>query len=81
MAIYGECIGTIERTPVTISALGGNECELQPATSASSIEGLLDLWIGAIGPLPVTTENCGGRYLARFREPLDERIIAHFANA
>lgn len=86
MTIYGECIGTLERTPVTISALGGDECELRPHTGAGAgagiIEGLLDLWIGAIGPLPVTAENSGGgSYRARFCERLDDRIIAHFAHA
>jgi hypothetical protein len=82
MTIYGECIGTLERTAVTISALAGEECELRTQTAAGAIEGLLDLWIGAIGPLPVTAENSGdGRYRARFREPLDARIIAHFAQA
>ena len=81
MTIYGECIGTMARMPVTISSLDGNQCELQPGTGTSTLEGLLDLWIGAIGPLSVTTENSGdGRYRARFNEPLDERIIAHFAN-
>jgi hypothetical protein len=80
MTIYGECIGTLERTPVTISALDGEACELRPAASAGAMEGLLDLWIGAIGPLPVTTEHSGtGSYRAKFREPLDARIIAHFA--
>lgn len=82
MAIYGECIGVRERTPVTISALDGLECQLETQTGASRIEGLIDLWIGAIGPLPVTAENSGGgRFRAKFREPLDERIIAHFAHA
>lgn len=80
MTIYGECIGARARTPVTISALGGHECELQLQSDQNPIEGLLDLWIGAIGPLPVMAETRGsGRYRARFREPLDERIIAHFA--
>ncbi|MBB4857257.1 hypothetical protein HNO88_000564 [Novosphingobium chloroacetimidivorans] len=81
MAIYGECIGVLERTPVTISALDGLECQLEARTGANRIEGLLDLWIGAIGPLPVTAEHSGGRVRAKFREPLDERIIAHFAHA
>lgn len=80
MTIYGECIGTLARTPVTISALDGEACELQPQPGESGIEGLLDLWIGAIGPLPATAETSGaGRYRVRFREPLDPRIIAHFA--
>jgi hypothetical protein len=85
--LYGECIGAMARTPVTISQLDGHECELEPHadaqdTEAGAIEGLQDLWIGAIGPLPVTAENRGGgRYRARFREPLDARIIAHFAQA
>jgi hypothetical protein len=80
MTIYGECIGTLARTPVTISALDGEACELQPHARESAMEGPLDLWIGAIGPLPVTAVNSGdGRYRARFSEPLDQRIIAHFA--
>lgn len=82
MTIYGECIGARARTPVTISALGDLECEFEPQAGASAIEGLFDLWIGAIGPLPVTAEISGGRRCrARFREPLDERIIEHFAHA
>ena len=82
MTIYGECIGTRDRTPVTISGLGDSECEIEPQTGSSVMEGLLDLWIGAIGPMSVMAETIGGhRYRARFREPLDQRIIAHFANA
>ena len=80
--LYGECIGAVARTPVTISQLDGLECELEPHAGTNAIEGLQDLWIGAIGPLQVTAENRGGgRYRARFREPLDARIIAHFALA
>jgi len=80
--LYGECIGTLARTPVTISHLCGHECELEPCPGASVVDGLQDLWIGAIGPLAVTAENSGcGRYRARFSEPLDARIIAHFAQA
>jgi hypothetical protein len=79
VTLYGECIGTLARTPVTISQLQGQECELQPQPGATDLDGLQDLWIGAIGPLPVTAESRGGgRYRARFREPLDERILAHF---
>jgi hypothetical protein len=82
MTIYGECIGTRDHIAVTISGLGDCECELEPATGTGVMEGLLDLWIGAIGPLAVTAENSGGRrYRARFCEPLDQRIIAHFAQA
>jgi hypothetical protein len=80
MTIYGECIGTRVRTPVMISQLGGDSCELQPSQLPGTIEGPLDLWIGAVGPFAVTAEaHGGGRYRARFRDPLDERIIAHFA--
>jgi hypothetical protein len=82
MTIYGECIGARDRTPVTISDLGDRECEIQLQPCASAVEGLVELWIGAIGPLMVMAQNCGaGRYRARFREPLDQRIIAHFARA
>jgi hypothetical protein len=81
MTIYGECIGAQDRTPVIISALGDEGCEIEVQASASVFDGLLDLWIGAIGPLAVMAENSGGRrYRARFREPLDARIIAHFAH-
>jgi hypothetical protein len=81
MTIYGECIGTRDRTPVTISHLGGEGCDFEVDQRESAIERLLDLWIGAIGPLPVEAEESGiGRYRARFREPLDERIIAHFSH-
>lgn len=85
--LYGECIGAVARIPVTISQLDGHECELEPraetsSAAATAIEGMQDLWIGAIGPLRVMAENRGGgRYRARFREPLDARIIAHFAQA
>jgi hypothetical protein len=82
MTIYGECIGARDRTPVTISALGNRDCEIEPQSGSNAIVGLFELWIGAIGPLQVVAENSGGpRCLARFREPLDERIIAHFASA
>jgi len=82
MTIYGECIGSRARTPVTISQLDDRGCALEPQPGESVSEGVLDLWIGAIGPLPVTAEVCAtGRYTARFREPLDARIIAHFATA
>jgi hypothetical protein len=82
MTIYGECIGPQERTKVTISALVDEGCEIELQASSSLLDGLIDLWIGAIGPFKVMAENSGERrYHARFREPLDARIIAHFANA
>jgi hypothetical protein len=82
MTIYGECIGKRSRTPVTIVALAGEECELQSRTSADSIDDTSELWIGALGPIPVIAETQGnGRYRARFAEPLDARIVAHFAQA
>ncbi|MBB3940572.1 hypothetical protein GGR39_002229 [Novosphingobium fluoreni] len=82
MTIYGECIGARDRLPVTISLLDGHECQLEVPVEACEIEGVMDLWIGAIGPLPVMAETSGERrYRARFREPLDDRIIAHFAHA
>jgi len=82
MTIYGECVGGHARTPVTISALAGEDCELEPNVFTAPINGLLDLWIGAIGPFLVMTENSGGgRYRARFAEPLDARIIAHFGQS
>ena len=80
VTIYGECIGKDACTPVTISALDSFKCELHPHIEFGCIERPHELWIGAIGPLPITAENRGaGRYRARFDEPLDERIIAHFA--
>jgi len=80
MTIYGECIGTRERLPVIISELCDSECEIELQSATAAIDELLDLWIGAIGPLPVTAHTSGERrYRARFREPLDQRIIAHFA--
>lgn len=82
MTIYGECIGARDRTQVTISALADEGCEIELPASSSVLDGLIDLWIGAIGPFAVMAENSGDRrYHARFREPLDARIIAHFANA
>lgn len=82
MTIYGECIGPRDRARVTISALADKGCDIEVQASSSLLDGLMDLWIGAIGPFAVMAENSGhSRYYARFREPLDQRIIAHFANA
>ena len=80
MNIYGEYTDTGTRTPITIFALDDQECEFQTPESSITDEGLFDLSIGAIGPFAAVAEICGSqRYRARFREPLDPRIIAHFA--
>ncbi len=87
MAIYGECISSAARAPVTISRLDRDGCEIVVGRSdrARSLgaEPDLALWIGAIGPLPITAQaeraRHGSRLTARFTQPLEPAILAHFS--
>lgn len=79
MAIYGECIGASGRAPVLVSGLVPDGCDLSSEAPAPLLDGELSLWIGAIGPLAVTTVRKDERSLsARFAEPLDDKIVRHF---
>lgn len=86
MTIYGEC-ETLGRTlPVHISDLTQAGCDLSSGDGlnalASCINGDMALWIGAIGPLAATARRRDATHMmACFKEPLDPRILAHFATA
>lgn len=79
MTIYGECIGATARVAVRVSQLARNGCALLTESASSLFEGEFLLWIGAIGPLPITaTRHSDTLLLANFKEPLDPQIIEHF---
>lgn len=81
--IYGECVGGEAQALVAISRLVAGGCEVRPLGHGAKLPGgELDLWIGAIGPLPIIglRRRVGGGLAARFRQPLDDAILAHFAS-
>lgn len=79
--LYGECVGPRETAEVRISDLAGGGCDLETEDSAL-LDGDFALWIGAIGPFPATaTRRDHGHFHVHFKEPLDARIVEHFALA
>jgi hypothetical protein len=80
MTIYGECETRGRRLPVTITGLGSAGCALACESHDTLPEGDMALWIGAIGPLAVIAMQKDATHAnASFREPLDPRILEHFA--
>lgn len=88
MTIYGECVWGGAHAVVRISRLGREECELTLAAAEAALGTDLVLWIGAIGPLAITAQAVPAssarrprRLTARFAQPLEPAILAHFADA
>ncbi len=84
MTIYGECEMPGGKLAVRISDLTQAGCDLASSDGdhrlAAYANGDMALWIGAIGPLAATARKRGAtRMMASFKEPLDPRILAHFA--
>lgn len=80
MTIFGECETRGKRTPVTITGLDRGGCALACDDGASLPDGDMALWIGAIGPLAaVAMQQDATHASAAFDEPLDPRILDHFA--
>ena len=79
--LYGECVAARESAEVRISDLADRGCDLETDGSAL-LDGDFALWIGAIGPFPATaTRRDAEHFHVRFKEPLDARIVQHFALA
>ncbi|HKX79792.1 MAG TPA: hypothetical protein VJM34_14845 [Novosphingobium sp.] len=82
MTIDGECVSAARRSPVRIAELARDGCDIVADGVDALPEGEFSLWIGAIGPLEVTgTRKTGASLSATFKEPLDPRILEHFAVA
>lgn len=82
MPLYGECITCGRSAKVRVSGLAATGCDLESDGASPLDDGETTLWIGAIGPFPVTTVRQAPCHLsARFCEPLDSRILEHFAAA
>jgi hypothetical protein len=82
MTIYGECEARGKRLAVTITGLGSSGCALACESEEALPEGDMALWIGAIGPLAAIAMQKDATHAdASFREPLDPRILDHFAQA
>ncbi len=80
MKIYGECETRGRRLAVTITGLGRSGCALVCESDDTVPEGDMALWIGAIGPLAAIAMQKDATHAdASFREPLDPRILDHFA--
>lgn len=78
--IYGECEWRGHKVRVLISDLARSGCDLACEAGKLPAEGELSLWIGAIGPFAATAMRRDDAHLAaQFSQPLDERIIQHFA--
>ena len=81
MSATGECITATARTAVVISELAIHECSFLVDRANARLDGEAWLWIGAIGPLAIRVTRPGERPLhARFKKPLDPRIVDHFAH-
>lgn len=77
--IYGECVCARTRAPVAIAHLSEQGCDLLETEPGRDIDGELELWIGAVGPIRAIARPSGrGAYVARFSEPIDQRIVRHF---
>jgi hypothetical protein len=89
MTIYGECVSGAAHTPVRISRLGRDGCELTFAAHRAALGSDLVLWIGAIGPLAIIAQAVSASatarralcLTARFAQPLEPAILAHFGAA
>lgn len=80
MTIYGECETRGQRLAVTIFDLGRSGCALASEGGDALPEGDAALWIGAIGPLAVVAMKKDETHSsAAFKQPLDPRILDHFA--
>ena len=80
MTIYGECEARGQRLAVMISELGQAGCALSSRDDGSVPDGEMALWIGAIGPLAAIAMQKDAQHAsAAFKEPLDPRILDHFA--
>ena len=80
MKIYGECETSGRRLAVTITGLDRSGCALVCKGHDMVPEGDMALWIGAIGPLAaIAMQKDATHANASFREPLDPRILDHFA--
>lgn len=80
MTIYGECEARGRRLTVKITGLGSSGCALACEGDDILPEGDMALWIGAIGPLAAIAMQEDAKHVsASFREPLDPRILEHFA--
>ncbi|MCB2048685.1 MAG: hypothetical protein KDE32_10715 [Novosphingobium sp.] len=80
MTIFGECEAHGRRLPVTITGLDRSGCALACDASDTLPQGVMALWIGAIGPLAaVAMQKDASHANASFDEPLDPRILDHFA--
>jgi hypothetical protein len=80
MTIFGECETDGRRLPVIITGLDSSGCALACNTRDTLPDGVMALWIGAIGPLiAVAMQKDASHASASFHEPLDPRILDHFA--
>ena len=80
MTILGECEARGQRLAVTITGLGRGGCAIACNEGELLPEGDMALWIGAIGPLAaVAMQQDETHAKAAFDEPLDSRILDHFA--
>lgn len=82
MPISGECVWQGRNLRVSVSELNAEGCDLAFEPDSLAGDGELALWLGAVGPLPAhATRRDAEHMTARFSEPLDERILNHFAAA
>ena len=79
MPVYGDCLSTNGFEPVSVSHLCEAGCELVFQSGEITDDLVLTIWIGAIGPITGKAEARGSIVKIRFDEPLDERVVRHFA--
>ncbi|BBC72768.1 conserved hypothetical protein [Altererythrobacter sp. B11] len=65
---------------LVILNLSQRDCRLVPEPGHRLAAGRVDFWIGGLGPFSGHAENEDETsFSVRFAEPLDERIVRHFA--
>lgn len=79
MSIPSQCVSAAGQFPAMVSDLEETRCVMRPLVRTAALEGPLWLWLGAIGPLPISAERRNSTtFEVRFHEPLDPRIVDHF---
>ena len=79
MPVYGDCLSTNGLEPVNVSRLCEASCDLVFESGEAVADRVLTIWIGAIGPITGKVEARGAVVTLLFDEPLDERVVRHFA--
>jgi hypothetical protein len=78
--LLGSAESSAGSEPVIIAELSSSGCEILK-TMFSLNDRIDQLWIGAVGPLPISRcRTEGARAVVEFSQPLASGILRHFTN-